>query len=694
MAVRRIHTPHKGGLKVQHPSRDDSRRTSLYSRLAICFAAILLLVTVAVPAASADNAEGDESVRDLAGLISTGHKHACAIEDGQVYCFGDGDWGQLGGALSTGTPVAISGVNTATSVAAGDTHNCALLANETVTCWGRNFWGQLGHGGTNAGIPGLSANSTPAVVPGLTGVVSLAAGQHNTCAVKDDGSVWCWGYNGEGQLAQEGVTATTTDDDDPSIIPLEVQGVSGAEQVSMSWGHACALLSNGAIKCWGEGSEGRLGNGGTSSAFTAVQVSLYTDFVAVSAGLQFTCAIRQGGQAVCWGDNFYTQLGNGMGTDSSTPVNVTGLDDAVSISAGEQHACAVRDSGEVWCWGRDVRQALGAPGIGAIGSPVPVHSIPAEVATAAAVSANDDHSCVVTYSKYFYCWGQNDYGEIGNGSDGNFGSASYETAQRVIMVTPDVYCDGQLVTINLQRNGGVVTGSTIDDVILGTAGNDDIKADDGDDYVCGLEGGDTITGGDGDDTIHGDEGIDKLYGNSGEDEMHGGIDDDKMWGGPDNDTMNGDDGNDTIRTNAGDDVANGGDGEDRIYGNAGNDELNGDADADRLFGNADNDEINGGAGDDSLYGHTGVDTMNGDNGDDLLNGSSGNDIMNGGNNTDTLRGGSDDDTMNGGNGDNDVVVGQGGDDDMSGGSGSGDVCRGKSGTDTADASCETIQDVP
>ncbi len=241
-----------------------------------------------------------------ATAIAAGGLHSCAVLlDGTVQC-----WGSNFGP----TPVAVTGITTATAIAAGGSHTCALLANGTVQCWGFSFTGQLGNGTSD-----LSFHSTPVAVTGITTATAIAAGVFGTCARLSDGTVQCWGDNGLGDLGIGTNTGPQSCFAEPcSTTPLTVTGITTAIAVTIGGHHACALLAVGAIKCWGSNASlggapsGQLGTGtttGPQSCFgfacspTPVTVTGITTATAVTAGVQHTCAIVEG-TAQCWGTGF------------------------------------------------------------------------------------------------------------------------------------------------------------------------------------------------------------------------------------------------------------------------------------------------------------------------------------------------------------------------------------------------------
>ena len=239
---------------------------------------------------------------------------------------------------------------TDTTLSSGFFHTCAILDNGAVSCWGRGDNGQLGNGGT-------SEKSTPTLISSLgTGrtAVALSSGGTHTCAILDNGAVSCWGDGSYGQLGNGATSDKTT--------PTLTSSLgTGRTAVALSSGgyHTCAILDNGAVSCWGDGNNGQLGNGGTSDKTTpTLTSSLGTGrtAVALSSGFYHTCAILDNGAVSCWGDGNNGQLGNGATSDKSTPTLTSSLGTgrtAVALSSGFYHTCAILDNGAVSCWGGD-----------------------------------------------------------------------------------------------------------------------------------------------------------------------------------------------------------------------------------------------------------------------------------------------------------------------------------------------------
>jgi alpha-tubulin suppressor-like RCC1 family protein len=292
--------------------------------------------------------DNSSEARHVSGLsdaiaVTAGSDHACALRsDHQVMCWGYGSYGQLGqgNTTSMSAPMAVPGVADATDIAAGDNHTCAVRSGGTVWCWGYGNDGELGRGST--------ANATsPVTVAGVSDASAIVAGSLHTCALRAGGTVACWGNNSYGQLG-DGSQSTS------SLLPVTVSGVANATAITAGASHTCALLQGGVALCWGYNNRGQLGNGSTGTSRIPVAVAMGTAdaAVAVSAGNTHTCALLVNGAVRCWGSNGEGELGDGnTAIQTLLPVAVSGISDAVAIDAAYGASCAVRVGGEVRCWG-------------------------------------------------------------------------------------------------------------------------------------------------------------------------------------------------------------------------------------------------------------------------------------------------------------------------------------------------------
>jgi hypothetical protein len=344
------------------------------------------------------------------------------VSSGTVKCWGGNDYGQLGYAspqqcTSTTTcstsPNAIPGLTGVTAISAGVFHACAVLVNGTVECWGLNDAGQLGVTTTGTGQAQMSA--LPVVVPGITKAVTVAAGYKSTCAVIADGTLECWGKNDSGQLGDPSLTATQ------SSTPVKVSGIVTATAVVVGELHACALQSDHTVVCWGDNNAGELGSApmncddaGNQCSRTPTPVTGLTGVTALGGGGGLaTCALA-GGNVQCWG-YLQTGLGDSAGTQkSSAPVSVSevGMQAVTGLAVGQTGACSIGSSGTgtVACWGAG---ALGNGTNNASSIPVAVSSLTNVVALAVGAS----NTCTLLSTGTVWCWGVNAEGELGNGTN-------------------------------------------------------------------------------------------------------------------------------------------------------------------------------------------------------------------------------------------------------------------------------------
>lgn len=290
-------------------------------------------------------------VHDLSNVLnlSVGNDHACALKsNGTVWCWGRNFHGQLGDETNEDKtiPVRVNGLADIAEIAVdGYRHTCAAKNDGTAWCWGWNYYGQLGDGTTEN-------RNTPVQVNGLADIARISAGGYrHSCALKDDGTAWCWGGNQYGQLGDR----TTIDRN----TPVRVDGLTDAVRISSKSYHTCVLKSDGKVWCWGRNYFGQLGDGTTIDRNTPVRVDGLTGVILVSAGYNHTCALKTDGTAWCWGLNSLGQLGDGTNDDENTPVQVDGLTGAVDISGGFRHTCALKSDGTAWCWGSNFNGQLG-----------------------------------------------------------------------------------------------------------------------------------------------------------------------------------------------------------------------------------------------------------------------------------------------------------------------------------------------
>ena len=389
--------------------------------------------------------------------VGVGVNHSCALRtDGTVWCWGSNIYGQIGDGTTTRrpAPTRVPTITNAIALGVGFSHSCAVLMGGALRCWGRNNTGQLGDGTTTdrfvpvavagiANVVEVAANGvttgsttcarsmdgtvrcwgengdgqvgdnttidrlTPTVAMGLSNAASLALGTRTTCAVRTDNTLWCWGSNGLGPYGN-GTTAS-------SRVPVAVSGMTGVAQVRLGSGHGCGVMTDCRVLCWGANGHGELGDGTTvvSRPTPAAVIPAINDGAGVALGYYHSCARRRDGSIRCWGDNFYGQIGDGVSTRVSAPTAVPGITNAVEIRAGGNTTCARLVDNTVRCWGSN---SLGAVGDGSmddrVGSPRTVSGL----SGVAQLAMGEGHSCARLSTNALRCWGSNTFGELGNGS--------------------------------------------------------------------------------------------------------------------------------------------------------------------------------------------------------------------------------------------------------------------------------------
>jgi alpha-tubulin suppressor-like RCC1 family protein len=285
------------------------------------------------------------------------------------------------------------------SVALGLDHSCGLTVAGAAYCWGGNF-------ATGALGDGTTIRrARPVAVIGGRTFASLAASAHSTCGLEPSGTVFCWGDNTDGQLGNGTAGGFVT-------APTLAAGGLQFDALSMAEGHVCGLTALGAAYCWGSNRRGQLGDGTFSDRLTPVAVAGGLTFRAISASGTATCGITPASELFCWGQSAY--WGNSPDLTSSpvaAPVPVASGMTFASVSVGGLHVCGLGTSGDGYCWGSGNNGQLGtgtlyetAPASVLAGSPL------------AALTAGHINTCAITTTGITHCWGYNGYSQVGDGT--------------------------------------------------------------------------------------------------------------------------------------------------------------------------------------------------------------------------------------------------------------------------------------
>ncbi|MGK2877755.1 MAG: RCC1 domain-containing protein [Solirubrobacterales bacterium] len=311
--------------------------------------------------------------------VSVGYSSACSLlVTGAINCWGKNASGSLGvknqGGFAKSAQAAASLISpwvAPSNQSSGSQHQCFRDNNATVKCIGTNTYGQLGNGSSAASnLPVQVAVIT--ATNAATRATQVVSGANHACALLDNNNVKCWGVNNFRQLG------TPTNTVPFSSTPVDVPNLTNnLDQLASMADHTCGVHTNGDVSCWGANSYGQLGDGTVAPFKGAVDVvSLGTEARQVSTGVQHTCALIKGGGVKCWGSNQFGQLGDSTTTTSSRPVSVIGLSRPASeISVGGYHSCARLDNNQIWCWGAGSKGQLGNGATANALQPVKVKSL-------------------------------------------------------------------------------------------------------------------------------------------------------------------------------------------------------------------------------------------------------------------------------------------------------------------------------
>jgi len=350
-----------------------------------------------------------------------GGRHTIALlADGSVWDWGSDVSGKLGDNnvspsynVTNGDsflPVRVHGpgnfgyLTNVMAISAGEGHNMALKADGTVWTWGWNGLAQLGDGTTNDA-------HTPVQVVGLTNVVAISGRGYFCLAQKSDGTVWSWGWNQYGQL---GINSLNT-----TLVPVQILGLTNPASISAGYSIGLALMSNGTVEVWGTSKDGDLGEGSLNDhSYVPEVVNGLSNVVTASAGFQNPEVLKSDGTIWMWGYGTWGQLGNSGLTNSPVPVQVTGLTNMIFAGpTGDRDNCAIGADHTVWTWGRNYDGQLGNGTASQVFQDTPVQTSPfGNGAYPVMVQTPDWHSLALCSDGTLWAWGSDDHGQLGNNS--------------------------------------------------------------------------------------------------------------------------------------------------------------------------------------------------------------------------------------------------------------------------------------
>ena len=323
--------------------------------------------------------------------VAAGAEHACSLHsDGTVSCWGENTYGSLGDGTnkSPSAAVQVIGISDASAIDADWFHTCALHRSGEISCWGGNGFGELGNGTTEH-------SNKPVKVEGINDATQIAVGDVFSCALISDGTVSCWGRGGRAGALGNG----STGDDDYSAVPVKATGITDAVAITAGAYHACALIRNGSIFCWGGNYDGAIGDGTNIDAFVPSQVINITDAISVSAAGDYTCAILQDRSVSCWGTDVAGNIEEGKITTSAVPVRLKGIGNVERIAAATSHFCLFRPDSYITCLGSD-RYGMFGP----MRETPKLFQIPNSTEITI-LGLHFWHTCAIYTDTTIYCWG-------------------------------------------------------------------------------------------------------------------------------------------------------------------------------------------------------------------------------------------------------------------------------------------------
>lgn len=407
-------------------------------------------------------AQGTTCVKGIclgARQISVSEANTCAVlTDGTARCWGANGVGQLGNGtfVAATKPIDVAGMSNVKQIFTGSLGTCGSLVDGTMKCWGQMIsspaWGSVSNvpvvtselanaqdlaqrfgvacarmGDNSAkcwgsnNLYGQVGNGTkvdapsPVAITGLSNVKILQIGATHACALLTDETVKCWGANIGGQVGAPGPA-------NEYLTPTPVAGLDHASELTVGAMHSCVLVTGGYVRCWGENLTGAIGNGMKTNAPTPSTAMTsgpmppvpLTNARKVVAGSFRTCALLDDATVSCWGKNDKGQLGDGTKTDSPYALPVKGLANVADFVVGNQHSCALLADGTVRCWGDNTAGQLGDGTTVESLEPVVVKGLSNVKELVSNIDASD--TCAVRTDGTVWCWGDNSSGQIGNGT--------------------------------------------------------------------------------------------------------------------------------------------------------------------------------------------------------------------------------------------------------------------------------------
>ncbi len=400
---------------------------------------LILVVTVSAQTATlqpvqtdSDHVAAASSAASVIDLWGGAVESIALMSNGSVWTWGWNDYGILGNGhgltmfdpstlydsvypIQVLGPGGVDHLSSIKAIAGGERHNVALDYNGEVWTWGWNYFGQLGMGTYCTGMNNPDCmGTTPVKIPSFANVKAIASRGYHTLALKNDDTVWAWGYNANGRLGD----GTNTDQHSPMQV-VGLTGHGGVTALSSGGDVNVALMADHTLMAWGRNYWGEIGNGTVDTSdvgqWTPVPVTTttgLTDVVQVATGWSHVVALAADRTVWTWGKNSGGELGNGTTISSSVPIQVSGLSNVIGVSAGDGSTVVLKGDGTVWAWGL-IRHGDGTD---YSYGPTPVQVAGIDHVTL--VRARDWHVLALKSDDTVWAWGSNQRGECGNGTVG------------------------------------------------------------------------------------------------------------------------------------------------------------------------------------------------------------------------------------------------------------------------------------
>lgn len=367
--------------------------------------------------------------------VATGEFHTCAIQSGELFCWGRNTKGQLGNAVQNDDvitePTQIGTNDNWSLVAAGNFFTCAIQTGE-LFCWGENQYGQVGNNDTDDVLE-------PTQIGTDDGWTHISAGNNHICGIQS-GELYCWGNTTSREEAD--------DNADDQRAPTRIGTENDWTDISAGSEHTCAIRQSN-LYCWGNNDGSQLGIEDTTTEPSPTLVDDTHDWKSVAAGQAHSCATTENNELFCWGKNDYNQLGNADNDDVPTPTQIDDRDDWHAVTAAAHHTCGILDN-NFFCWGNSANGVLGTARLG--GS---YQTAPTPVGTQDSwdtISNGQNHSCAIRDGE-LYCWGSNQKGRLGNGQN------SFHTTRTPEQIGTD--SDWTTVSTGLEHTCGIRNDSDL-----------------------------------------------------------------------------------------------------------------------------------------------------------------------------------------------------------------------------------------